>query len=106
MMMVLNLLSMSSVDAFNNAVMVSQAQRAKMLNQIAEMALAPCSRRAENRISPDFKQLINYFDHLEKTLAAADQFSGPLMVSPSLSGIAILMIYGLELLKVSKLFNL
>lgn len=97
--MTLNLLSMASVDAFNNAVMLSQAERAKMLDAIAPKALAPC-RRSENRISQDFKQLINYYDHLENTLAAADHFSGQLMVAPNLCGIAILMIYGIELIKV------
>jgi hypothetical protein len=103
MMMTINLLSMASVDAFNNSVMLSQAERAKMLNAIAEMALAPC-RRSESRISPDFKQLVNYYDHFENTLAAADKFSGPLMISPSLSGIAILMIYGLEIVKVGFIY--
>jgi hypothetical protein len=99
-MMALNLLSMASVDAFNNAVMLSQAERAKMLNKIAELALAPCSR-SEDYISPDFKQLINYYDHFENTLAAADHFSSPLMVAPSIFGISVLMIYGLELVKVA-----
>jgi hypothetical protein len=94
------MVTLAAVDSFNISVIKWHAEKLSELEETANEALRPAENPFNHKLSDEFKAWVAKYDHIENSLSAAHSFCSRFLVTPSLAGTWLLMIYGNNFIQV------